>query len=151
VAAASVDAVLPSVKSKLKSDQLVSRVAHDRLIESARADLEKAKLDLQTIEVRSAIDAERYRLAVEEATARYNQVLQEVKLFDESQRAQLRSAESAREISKLKLTCGAQHRPHGRKSAIDGIAVMKDIMRAARILARCRMVTSCIPACPSCR
>lgn len=115
---------------KLKADQRVARVAHDKLIASSMADLEKAKLDLQTAEVRSAIDGEKLKLAVEEADARYKQVIQEVSLFDESQRAQLRSAEISRELSKIELSRVQRNISRMVVAApMDGIAVMKDIFR----------------------
>ncbi len=115
---------------KLKSDLLIARVAHDRLIASAKADLDKAKLDLQTAEVRSAIDAEKLKLAVEEADARYKQVLQEVDLFNESQRAQLRTTQLSREISTLELARVERNINRMVVTApMDGIAVMKEIFR----------------------
>lgn len=53
-----------------------------RTIASAKADLDKALLDMKTVPVLSAMDAERRRLALEEAQARYKQILQEVKFMD---------------------------------------------------------------------
>ena len=43
---------------KLKADLAVAEEAHDQLVRSAKADWDKAQLDLKTAEVRSAIEAE---------------------------------------------------------------------------------------------
>ena len=57
-----------NIKQK-KANLAVSREAHDQQVRIAKSDMEKAKLDLQTLEVVSDIDAEKLKLAAEE-TAR---------------------------------------------------------------------------------
>lgn len=77
----------------LLSDLEVQRKAHRQSIETAKAQLDKAELDLKTIPVQSDIQAEQLKLAAESARARYNQLLNEVKLKETSLAAQYREAE----------------------------------------------------------
>lgn len=116
--------------AKLKASQKIALEAHDSQIENARADVDKAKLDLKTAEVRSAIEVEKLKLALEEAEAKYKQVLGEVALFNESQRAQMRVSEISRELSILALKRVERNIDRMvMKAPMDGIAVMKDIFR----------------------
>ncbi len=68
---------------------------------AAKGALEKAKLDLKTVEVRSAIRAETFRLAVEESQALYEAIQEEAKLQTASQRAALRMQEITRDLEVL--------------------------------------------------
>ena len=115
---------------KLKADQAVSKHAHDQSVFSAKAELDKARLDLQTIVVRSAIDTEKFRLAEQETAARYKQLQEEESFFVESQRAELRNSELDRDQSKVELQ-RAQNNVDRMvmKAAIDGIVVMQSIFR----------------------
>ena len=67
---------------KMRSDLQSIRKAHDHIIFAAKADLDKAALELQTAPVRSANEAEGLKLDLEEARARYAQLLKEVKLLE---------------------------------------------------------------------
>jgi heat shock protein HspQ len=69
----------------------------------AKSDWDKALLDLKTKEVRSEIDAEKFRLTAEESEAKYKQLVAESALVDESQRATIRSSELNRDQSKLEM------------------------------------------------
>jgi hypothetical protein len=60
---------------KLESEVAVQKRIHAQSIENAKADLDKARLDLKTIPVLGTMDAERLRLAAEEAEARHKQLL----------------------------------------------------------------------------
>src|SRR5205085_5088021 len=91
-----------SIKNK-QANLAVAREAHEQQLRVAKADMEKAKLDMQTLEVVSSIDAEKLKLAVEETQARYNQLLKEVPLLDTSQKADLRNSEITRDTSKIEL------------------------------------------------
>jgi multidrug resistance efflux pump len=115
---------------KLKSDQAVAKEAHNQSIRAAKAELEKARLDLKTVPVRSSIDTEKLKLAEQEAEARYKQLLEEVKFFDESQRAELRNTELDRDQAKVELQ-RAQNNVDRMvmKAAIDGIVVMQTMFR----------------------
>jgi HlyD family secretion protein len=115
---------------KMYADMAVLKHAHTQLVESARADLEKAQLDLKTAEVRSAIEGEQLKLAVEENDAHYQQLLKEIKLVDATQQAQLRATEVDRDQGKLELDRAklnvermVLHTP------IDGVVVMQSIWR----------------------
>lgn len=119
---------------KLKADQAVAKEAHEQLLRIAKADLEKAQLDLKTIEVRSAIESERFKLAVEENQARYKQLLSEQKLFDVSQRAELRAAEIDRDQSKIELQRNtANVEKMVLRAPLDGIVVMQSIFRGGEM------------------
>jgi multidrug resistance efflux pump len=115
---------------KLKADQAVTRYAHKQLVDSAKADWDKAKLDLQTIPVRSAIEAEEFKIAEQEMGAHYREILAEDKLFEESLRAELHRSELDRDQAKIELrrVQTAVDRML-LKAPIDGIVVMQTIWR----------------------
>ena len=79
--------------SKSKADVAVVREAHTQTVETARSGLEKARLDMRTIPVLSPIQAERTRLALDEAQAEYQQRLEEVKFQRISEDAQVKETE----------------------------------------------------------
>ncbi|MEO7650746.1 MAG: HlyD family efflux transporter periplasmic adaptor subunit [Bryobacteraceae bacterium] len=112
------------------ADLAVSLEAHRQSIRVAKSEMEKAQLDLKTVEVVSDIDVERLKLAAEETTARYNQLLKEVKLKDASQAADLRMVEIDRDTSRIELQKAQQNVDRMiMKSPMDGIAVMQSIRR----------------------
>jgi len=76
---------------------------HAQSIREAMADLERARLDLKTVAVRSAIDAERFRLTTEEAEAVYKQSQSEVPLMRASLEAQWKLAQLARDEGRAEL------------------------------------------------
>jgi HlyD family secretion protein len=116
--------------TKLKADQAVTRHAHDQLVASAKADWEKAKLDLQTISVRSAIESEGFKLAEQEAGAHYKQILAEAEPFDEGLRAELHRSELDRDQAKIELQrAETTVNKMVMKAAIDGVVVMRTILR----------------------
>lgn len=80
-----------------------TRAAHDQSIAAAKGAVEKAKLDLKTVPVRGAIEAERFKLALEEAEAQYKQLLAEVPFVRAGERAQLRISQLDLEQAKLEL------------------------------------------------
>lgn len=59
---------------KLRAELGIARKAYEQKLEGAKADLDKARLDVKTAPVLSAMEAERVKLAAEEAEARYKQV-----------------------------------------------------------------------------
>lgn len=118
---------------KLKADLAVAKEAHNQQVRSAKADLDKAELDLKTIEVRSAIESEEFKLSVAEARARYQEVTREVKLFDESQRAQIRNAELELQQSAIELKRAESNVDRMQmKAAIDGVVVMQTLFRGGQ-------------------
>lgn len=116
--------------NKLKADLAVAMESHQQLLRAAKADYDKTVWDLKTIEVRSAIEAEKFRLAVEEAGARYKEVEGETKLLEESQRAQLRAVEIDRDQAKIELQRAQNNIDRMlMKAPIDGLVVMQTIYR----------------------
>jgi multidrug efflux pump subunit AcrA (membrane-fusion protein) len=104
--------------------------AHDQSVRSAKADWNKAVLDLQTAPIRADIDTEKYKLAVEEAAATYKSLVAESSLVDESQRAQVRSSELNRDQSRIELQrAEANVEKMTIKAPMDGIVVMASIVR----------------------
>ena len=116
---------------KMRSDLQSIRKAHEHIIFAAKADVDKAALDLQTAPVRSANEAEGLRLNMEEARARYAQLLKEVKLLDDSQTAQLHAAQIDRDQGKMELD-RAQHNVNLMvvRAPMDGLVVLQPIYRA---------------------
>jgi multidrug resistance efflux pump len=87
-------------------------------------------LDLKTAEVRSAIEAESFKLAVEEARAQYEQIRAETKLLEESQRAQIRATEIDHNQAKLELQrAEANVEKMVVRAPMDGIVVMQTLIR----------------------
>ena len=118
-----------TVKKMLASLAAVKE-AHDQAVRSAKADWEKAQLDLKTAPVRSAIDAEKYRLAVEETGAQYKQLVYEATLVEESQRAQIRISQLNRDQSQIETARAEGNvRKMTVKAPMDGIVVMQSIVR----------------------
>ncbi len=128
---ASVTQTEASVK-KLKAEMAVARKAHDQTVEAAKADLDKAKLDIKTTPVLGAIDAERLKLALEEADAQYKQVLAEVKYFDIGQQSLYRNAELDLQQAKIELKRAQTNADRMvMKAAIDGLTVMQNTFRGS--------------------
>jgi multidrug efflux pump subunit AcrA (membrane-fusion protein) len=115
---------------KMRSDLQTACKAHDQILFSAKSDLDKAQLDLKTAEVRSANEVEQLKLNVGEAKARYQQLLKEVKLLDESQRAQISATRIDRDQAKLELD-RAQVNVNLMmvRAPIDGMVVLQTIWR----------------------
>ena len=62
----------------------------------ARSSVEKARLDLKTLPVRTAVDMELLKLALDESEATYKELLAEEKIRIESQKADMRITEISR-------------------------------------------------------
>jgi multidrug resistance efflux pump len=115
---------------KMVANLAATKEAHDQTVRSAKADWDKAVLDLKTADIRSAIDAEKFKLAVEEADAKYKQLVYESSLVEESQRAAIRSSELNRDQSKIELQRAELNvQRMVIKSPMDGIVVMQSIVR----------------------
>jgi HlyD family secretion protein len=115
---------------KMKADLSTAKEAHVQLVNSAKSDWDKALLDLKTAEVRSAIEAEKLKLAAEEAEAHYKQLVQETKLVEESQRAQILAAEIDRDKSKIEYDRAVANVDRMvMRAPMDGIVVMQSIWR----------------------
>lgn len=107
-----------------------SRKAHEQSIAVAKAAVEKAKLDLKTVPVRSPMEAERFKLALEESEARYKQVLAEVPHVRAGEQAQLRISQMDLQQSKLEeKRAEANADRMVMKAPIGGMAVMMRMFR----------------------
>ncbi|MGI8743571.1 MAG: HlyD family secretion protein [Bryobacteraceae bacterium] len=119
---------------KQKAEIEITQHAHEQLIDSAKADLDKARLDLKTVPVLSAIDAERAKLALDQAEARYKQLLNEVKFVKISQESDIRNAALDLAQSKIELKrAQANTDKMIVKAPIDGVAVMQTTFRGAEL------------------
>jgi multidrug resistance efflux pump len=118
---------------KRRAEIGIENEAYEQQLRAARADFEKAQLDLRTAEVRSQIDAEKLKLAVEETEARYKQLQADAKIRQASQRADLRV---------LEIQVGRERNHLGRhtrniensamRAPIDGLVVMQPIFRSGQ-------------------
>jgi HlyD family secretion protein len=121
---------LDNTVRKMMANLAAVKEAHDQTVRSAKSDWDKAVLDLKTADVRSAIDAEKYKLSVEETEANYKQLVAESALVEESQRAQIRANELNRDQSKIEMQRAEINvQKMTMKSPMDGIVVMQSIVR----------------------
>jgi HlyD family secretion protein len=117
-----------TIKKQL-ANLAATKEAHDQSVRTAKADWDSAVLDLKTQSVRSAIDAEKFKLAVEEAQTKYKQLVAESALVDESQRAAIRSSQLNFQQSKLELQRSENNVQRMTiKAPMDGIVVMGNIV-----------------------
>ena len=115
---------------KMLANLAAVKESHDQQVRTAKSDWDKAVLDLKTADVRSAIDAEKFKLTVEENAAKYKQLVAEAALVDESQRAQIRANELNRDESKIEMgRAEANVKKMSVKAPMDGIVVMQSIVR----------------------
>lgn len=112
----------------------VVRESYRQAILAAKSNLEKADLDLKTTPVRSAIDAERLRLAREEADAKYKQTLDEAKYREISERSSIRMEELDFQQASLELKRAEANADRMLvKAPLGGLAVMQTIRRGTDI------------------
>jgi HlyD family secretion protein len=115
---------------KMLANLAARKEAHDQTVRAAKAAWDKAVLDLQTAPIRSQIDAEKYKLAVEEAAATYKELQAESALVDESQLAQIRGTQLNRNQSDIELKRAEVNvQKMSIKSPMSGIVVMTSIVR----------------------
>lgn len=108
----------------------VESKAHKASIAAAKADLDKARYDLKTIPVQSAIAAERLKLAEQEASARYKELLSEVKLKEAARASEWRM--NTLEIEQSKIELGRVEANANKlliRAPLDGITVMSSTWR----------------------
>jgi HlyD family secretion protein len=114
----------------LKADLQVTRESHRQTVAGAKADLEKARLDVRTIPVLGAIEAESVKLAAEEAEARYKQLLDEVKFVEIGQASQIKAAELELLQAQMELKRAEANADRMLiKAPINGLAVMQTMFR----------------------
>jgi HlyD family secretion protein len=114
---------------KMVANLAATKEAHDQDVRTSKADWDKAVLDLKTAPIRSQIDAEKYRLTMEEAELKYKQLVKESALLEESQRAAIRSSELNRDQSKIELQRAENNvKRMTIKAPIDGMVVMGNLV-----------------------
>lgn len=86
-----------------KAEMLIATETLRQNFRTTRAEAEKAEFDLQTAEVRSAIQAEIFRLLAEEGTASSEQLEQEVRLQEIADEAERRSLDITVEQDEKRL------------------------------------------------
>lgn len=111
---------------ELKRVQLMLR------IDRAKADAEKAELDLKTASVRSAMQVERFRMNLEAARALHRQLEQELPYLETSERALIRREEIDMEQARRELS-KAERNAAGMvlHASMDGVLVLKKVSRGA--------------------
>lgn len=99
-----------------------------------KAELDKAKIEMGAVELRTAIDQELLKLALEEADARYEQARKDRGFKETSQKAEIRILELTRERharhlerDKVNLTKYTMRAP------IDGLIVMQSLFRGGEM------------------
>jgi len=119
---------------RLKANLAAFKESMSQQVRSAKADWDKAVLDLQTAPVRSAIDAEKYKIAVEENKQAYEELVKQATLQDVSQTAQIRASEIDRDQSKIEMDRVQANLDRMQiKSPINGIAVLQTLFRQGQL------------------
>jgi HlyD family secretion protein len=115
---------------KMMANLAASKESLDQTVRAAKAAWQQALLDLQTVPVRSAIQAEQFKLNVEQTDAQYKELLTEVPLQAVSQQAQIRVSELTLSQSDIELQRAENNvKRMTIKSPMNGIAVMASIVR----------------------
>jgi multidrug resistance efflux pump len=97
---------------------------------TAKAEYEKAKMDMRTAEVRSEIEAEILKNLTQQAEAAYKQLEEEVKLLETSHAAQIKQAEIDKAQEQIDLRRAEQNANFlVVKTPIPGVVVMQTIFR----------------------
>ena len=115
---------------RLVADQLAEREAHDQKIRVALAHIDTARLDLKTAPVRSAIQAQLFALALQEAQASYKALADETKFLKARQAADRRNRELELDRARLEeRRAQANIDRLSVRAPISGLAVSQEIYR----------------------
>jgi len=108
----------------------ITRKTYEQQVLTAQNAVEKAELDVKTIPVRSAIDSERIRLALEEAKANLKQMQEARRFLDIGEKAQVRSAELELQATKLEFRRSQANADRMLvKAPREGLVVMQNTFR----------------------
>jgi len=119
--------------AKRKAELDIDMEAARQSVKGAKADHDKAQLDLKTADIRSAIDAEKLKLAVDEAAARHKQLEEEIRLREASYKAEIRSLEITRDRAKINKARGQTNADKMiLRAPIDGVAVSQMTFRGGQ-------------------
>jgi HlyD family secretion protein len=109
----------------------ITRKTYEQQVLTAQNAVEKAELDIKTIPVRSAIDSERLRLALEETKANLKQMQEARRFLDIGEKAQVRSAELELQATKLEFRRSQANADRMLvKAPRDGLVVMQNTFRS---------------------
>jgi HlyD family secretion protein len=115
---------------RLDADLEVSRKQREFQLKQAQAAVDKAKLDIKTTPVRSEIQAEQLKLALEEAEAQLKMVKAATPFADTSERASRRNSELDIETSRIELKRAQLNIDRMKmKAPMDGMAVVQTLQR----------------------
>jgi multidrug efflux pump subunit AcrA (membrane-fusion protein) len=115
---------------KLKAELSITFETARQQLRMAKAEWEKAQLDLRTAEVRSEIEAEILALAVEETEATYMQLQEEVKWLESSHAADLRALKITKRQQEIKETrAQIDSEKMVMRAAISGMVVRQTVFR----------------------
>lgn len=108
------------------------RAALEQRIRVAEGAVAKARLNMKTIPVRSAIVAERFRLHLEEALAHVRELRKQAEFFDVSERSELRRQMLALREEELELKRAETNRDKmALRAPIEGVVVLGQIQKGA--------------------
>ena len=117
---------------KQTAELQITRKSYEQQVLTATGAVEKAELDIKTIAVRSAIDSERLRLALEEAKANLKQMQEARKYLDIGEKAQVRSADLELQSTKMEYKRSEANADKMLvKAPIDGLVVMQNTFRGS--------------------
>lgn len=117
---------------RLRANLDLRRVQQDLKVKRAKSDMEKAELDLQTAPVRSAMQVARFRMNLDEASARYQQYLKEGPFVDVSEQAAIRRYEIEVEQAARELRSSENNMEDMvLRAPIDGVFVLRRVPRGA--------------------
>jgi len=114
---------------RMMANLAASKETHEQKVRLAKADWQKAVLDEKTTPIRSVIDAEKMRLAVEEARLKYDELLGQQALVEESQQASIRASQLVLARSDIEMERARNNVDRMQMtSPIDGIVVMANLV-----------------------
>ncbi|MFN0103291.1 MAG: efflux RND transporter periplasmic adaptor subunit [Bryobacteraceae bacterium] len=127
---ANVDQSESSMKASVANLE-VTRKSYDQQILSAKNLVDKSELDMRTLPVRSDIDAERLRLALEEAKANLKQLNEAARYVDIGERATMKVADLELQASRLEMRRAQANADRMViKAPIDGLVVVQNMFRS---------------------
>lgn len=108
----------------------VTRKSYEQQILAAKNAVDKAELDIKTTPVRGAIDAERLKLALEEAKANLKQLNEAAKYVDIGEKASLKVSDLELQTARVELKrAEANADKMIIKAPMDGLVVMQNTFR----------------------
>jgi len=108
---------------------------HNQSLKAAQATYDKAVLDLKTVPVRSKMDTMRYQLLVDEASAKLNQLKQEIPFVEAGNVADRKVAEAELEKTRLEQKRAQENlQKLTLKAPIDGLVVYQSLSRNGEMI-----------------